>query len=536
MKNSITTDDIEYEIQDGMVIVSKTDLRGMITYANDAFVEVSGYSREELLGQPHNIVRHADMPKAAFADLWSTLEKGYPWKGVVKNAAINGGHYWVKAIVVPIIKNRNTIGYMSVRSTASRKEIEDAKKLYRELNLNGTEIKPKIFDTFLTIRFGYMLGSAFIIALLLIGGWLGIGGLNNSNNEIANQNNNRLNSIIFLRNLDYQLSDIQSNIADKNKLQAMIASIDSSNVEKLVAIERPLPGNPHAEKKLIDIYKSIKIINNAYADNKKNYALIINVQNNITALKKIIFELQNITANISKTETENIIARNNLIKQISLFGIISGIIIVLICGRGFIRGIVKPLEAAINNFDKMTEGDLSGEFEINGKGETGHLIRSSTIMQMHLKVIMDELHFVSRNIDNYCKKINTALFEICDHTEIQQDKLSEAKSSLSLNFTDQIKYSIEKLSSAINSSAMIATTEVQASALGNAIINLEEIINFNQLQIYTNEDFSNKIMQLSELGVANWSETQDAYAISVKLHTISNQLNELVGYFSPAKE
>jgi len=316
----------------------------------------------------------------------------------------------------------------------------------------------------------------------------------------------------------------------------MIASIDSSNVEKLVAIERPLPGNPHAEKKLIDIYKSIKIINNAYADNKKNYALIINVQNNITALKKIIFELQNITANISKTETENIIARNNLIKQISLFGIIFGIIIVLICGRGFIRGIVKPLEAAINNFDKMTEGDLSGEFEINGKGETGHLIRSSTIMQMHLKVIMDELHFVSRNIDNYCKKINTALFEICDHTEIQQDKLSEAKSSLSLNFTDQIKYSIEKLSSAINSSAMIATTEVQASALGNAIINLEEIINFNQLQIYTNEDFSNKIMQLSELGVANWSETQDAYAISVKLHTISNQLNELVGYFSPAKE
>jgi len=100
-------------------IVTKTDLKGRITYANPAFVEISGFTLEELLGQPHNVVRHPDMPRDAFKDLWDTARRDEPWKGLVKNRCKDGGYYWVDAYVTPLTQNGEKIGYMSVRSKPS---------------------------------------------------------------------------------------------------------------------------------------------------------------------------------------------------------------------------------------------------------------------------------------------------------------------------------------------------------------------------------------------------------------------------------
>ena len=118
-------------------IVTKTDLKGVITYANDAFVEISGFSREELIGQSQNIVRHPGMPKAAFADLWQTIKAGRSWRGMVKNRCKNGDHYWVDAFIVPVRKNGNTVGYMSVRTPPSREQIDAADKLYSAIGVDG---------------------------------------------------------------------------------------------------------------------------------------------------------------------------------------------------------------------------------------------------------------------------------------------------------------------------------------------------------------------------------------------------------------
>jgi len=93
---------IEYRMQAGQSIVSKTDTKGRITYVNPAFIEVSGFTEDELLGKAHNIVRHPDMPPEAFADLWRTLQAGEPWTGLVKNRRKNGDFYWVVANVVPV--------------------------------------------------------------------------------------------------------------------------------------------------------------------------------------------------------------------------------------------------------------------------------------------------------------------------------------------------------------------------------------------------------------------------------------------------
>lgn len=133
MRTNLPVTGIEHELRDGQSLVSKTDIKGRITYANPCFIEVSGFSYEELLGKAHNIVRHPDMPPEAFADLWDTLQDGQPWTGLVKNRCKNGNFYWVLANVTPIKEEGRIVGYMSVRTKPSREEVAAADAAYRKI-------------------------------------------------------------------------------------------------------------------------------------------------------------------------------------------------------------------------------------------------------------------------------------------------------------------------------------------------------------------------------------------------------------------
>jgi PAS domain S-box-containing protein len=115
-------------------ILSETDEKGVITFASKSFVDVCGYSQEELLGAPHNIVRHPDMPRAAFKMVWDDIQtKGF-WRGIVKNLAKNGDYYWVEAMILRNIDNSGKISYFSVRTKPSREQIKDASALYATLH------------------------------------------------------------------------------------------------------------------------------------------------------------------------------------------------------------------------------------------------------------------------------------------------------------------------------------------------------------------------------------------------------------------
>lgn len=128
-----TVVDREVPYPDGKLIVSRTDPSGIITHANRAFVEMSGYSREELLGVNHYILRHPDMPAVAFKDLWDTVTQGKKWQGYVKNLRKDGAYYWVKATVIPNIRNGELVGYTSVRRKPSRSKIKESEALYATL-------------------------------------------------------------------------------------------------------------------------------------------------------------------------------------------------------------------------------------------------------------------------------------------------------------------------------------------------------------------------------------------------------------------
>jgi len=130
MRNNLPVSQQEYQFPASETLLSTTDLQGTITYANAAFVRTSGYAAQELLGQPHNLIRHPDMPVEAFADMWRTLKDGQSWRAVVKNRRQNGDHYWVCANAAPMRRHGRLTGYLSVRTHPPRNEIDAAAQLY----------------------------------------------------------------------------------------------------------------------------------------------------------------------------------------------------------------------------------------------------------------------------------------------------------------------------------------------------------------------------------------------------------------------
>jgi aerotaxis receptor len=123
----------EVKMPQEMIIVTETDAKGIIKFANEDFCKIAGYSLEELVGQPHNMVRHNEMPRAAFEDLWKTIQKGNIWKGIVKNKTKNGDYYWVNATAYPSKNPNGELRYISVRVKPTELEVSDAMKLYKTL-------------------------------------------------------------------------------------------------------------------------------------------------------------------------------------------------------------------------------------------------------------------------------------------------------------------------------------------------------------------------------------------------------------------
>ena len=138
---------IETEVPEEEIIISRTDLQGKITYVNETFAEISGYEVEELIGKPHNIVRHPDMPSSVFADLWESIQNKKQWTGVVKNMRKDSGFYWVKAIVSGVYKNGELVEFKSLRTPVSYDEKLEAQKLYDTIRSeNGEKVRKVIYE------------------------------------------------------------------------------------------------------------------------------------------------------------------------------------------------------------------------------------------------------------------------------------------------------------------------------------------------------------------------------------------------------
>lgn len=148
----------EYLLNEGSTLMSTTDIQSHITYANSAFIDASGYKEAHLIGEPHNVIRHPDMPAEAFADMWFTLHEGESWTGLVKNRRHNGDHYWVRANVTPVYQNDTLTGYISVRNIPARHEIDASEALYERVRNN--QVKGHRFYKGVLVRRGLATGGS----------------------------------------------------------------------------------------------------------------------------------------------------------------------------------------------------------------------------------------------------------------------------------------------------------------------------------------------------------------------------------------
>lgn len=229
--------DIEYIVKDEDLLVSKTDLKGNITYVNVDFERISGFALKELIGSPHNMVRHPDMPKEAFADLWATIKSGLPWRGLVKNIRKDGGYYWVMANTSPDYENGKIIGYISIRTKATQAEIysiEPKYKLFKQgmqkklIIKNGNIIVKKfkininIFKN-LTIKKQIILMNTFSIFTIIWISAIAMTGLNDKKIQIKESYEN-----------------IKIPIEDENKLGNLLKKYTNTDLieEKKILVEK----------------------------------------------------------------------------------------------------------------------------------------------------------------------------------------------------------------------------------------------------------------------------------------------------------
>ncbi|MDO9142087.1 MAG: methyl-accepting chemotaxis protein, partial [Methylobacter sp.] len=412
MKINTQVTDVEHVLTDSDSIVSNTDLKGVITYVNDAFVRISGYSREELIGASHNVVRHPDMPPEAFADLWRSMKAGRPWTGIVKNRCKNGDYYWVLANATPLYENDKLVGYMSVRSKPESEQVEAADAAYqlfregRAGNLkikDGKVVKASLLGFLLLKDFSIKSRLTAIIGLLsvlllLIGG-IGLLGMSKAKEGLRTVYEERTLPI--------------SQIASMQKLflstrLAIAASLDNPAPEKLLSHTTEVEQNIEKITRLWDDYSATqltsveKVLANQFDENRTAFVakglrpIIVALRDNdITQARLVadkinklyppledsIQQLMQLQLDVAKQAFGTTQSDYKTMRTFSIGLIAAGIALVLWLGGTLIRVIIGPLEASIAHFGQIAQGNYKRVIDIERHNEVGKVMEAIKVMQ-----------------------------------------------------------------------------------------------------------------------------------------------------------
>ncbi len=491
MKNNQPITQREIPFPPDTYLVSRTDLKGIITYANDAFVAISGFTREELIGSSHNIIRHPDMPEAAFADLWATVKKGLPWRGLVKNRCKNGDFYWVDAFVVPIKSDGRIIGYQSVRTPAQSNRRAAAEAAYRAAGQTGSLPRTGRRSLPLAAR---MWGSiAVILALMLLVGVIGLRGVSESNQSLQ---------------VLYQDKQVRSNLANK-----MIFLLSDNRSQIMLALQHD-PANPSA--KLHDHPLELHVENtlknrgeiNAALDEIKKHTLSEQEQalfakfsatreryssEGINVARSLLTEGKYLQANEllllkinplyadMKRDGEALIselarsaaaahqeaeARYVTIRNLTIGSLLGALLLGGIGGWLLIRSITTPLHRAIGHFERISEGKLTDDIDIEGRDETGLLLCNLATMQASLKAMLDNINAASQAIDTRCKQLEIQMKQVTDQSEQQQASVEGVAAA-----TEEFSQSVQEVAANVQETAAAARDSQDKVSQSNTNIN-----------------------------------------------------------------
>jgi methyl-accepting chemotaxis protein len=415
MRTNMPVTNVERELRDGETIVSKTDLKGMISYVNPYYCEMSGYSEQESIGQPHNYIRHPDMPSEAFADLWNTLKAGKPWTGMVKNRCKNGDYYWVEANVTPIREKGQLMGYMSVRSKAERSRIEAADKIYQEIRdgkgryriREGRVVKPGLFSFLGRIKnlsvgvklgLGFGLGVIFLSVLAFIG-ITRLAHLNEGMERIVHDSYPKTVAANEMQKLlGLQASSMRNMLleGDKVQIEKELSAINDAN--KAILVQEDILDRGSVSQKGRELMKGLARVRAQYVDSRGHFLTLMAEGRKVEAKNLLlgdlrpvqsaysgqigrIIEFQHQKVNDNGSSAANLYhAAHDLMLTLSVAAVLASVFFSLL----LTRAIVGPLKAVVNIFDRMGQGDYSNKIEANSEDEIGRLMYGLKSMQIKL--------------------------------------------------------------------------------------------------------------------------------------------------------
>ncbi|MDZ4202006.1 MAG: methyl-accepting chemotaxis protein [Gallionella sp.] len=440
MKINEPVTNVEYVVKETDSIVSKTDLKGAITYVNEDFLRVSGFIESELIGVNHNIVRHPDMPPEAFADLWRALKQGRPWTGLVKNRCKNGDFYWVVANVTPIYEKGQLVGYMSVRSKPAQEQVNAASAAYTLFRSgkagglsikDGNVVKSGLFDKLnlfknasIKTRMVTVLGA--MSAAMIVLGALGLFGMAKSNEGLR--------SVYLDRTVPLdQIAEI-SDLMNQNIRQLHLASMHDPRMEESRLHDHPIARHldevdnniaeiskiweaymastlTTEEKALAEKYVAVRkeFVKDGLLVAKEQYKLARYAEGNTTLIKvanpkgsaalELADELKTLQSRVAKEEFEAAELRYQTTRNQAVALMAGGILLALWALFTLMSGVIRPISQVIELLQQISQGKYDNIFTVKRQDEVGKLLNALKSMQIKLGFdVADALRVSNENL------------------------------------------------------------------------------------------------------------------------------------------
>ncbi len=450
MKINMPVTQHEVELKENALIVSKTDLKGQITYVNRDFVEISGFTEDELIGRPHNIVRHPDMPVEAFDDLWTALKESRPWVGLVKNRCKNGDHYWVEAHATPIVENGKTVGYVSVRRKARREQIQAADAayaLFRDGKAGGLKIrdghvvrggllgpvKQALAD--LKVRSAILVSMALLTAVVIGQGYIGLSKLSDASDNIERFQARRLKPAMDIAKIENVIAESRSHVllglmhAPENPqgktldhpLSVHVEALDKAQAEA-AALWHGYTGDGFAGtpemNALIDRFSAAQqaVFTRGFAPVREAmvggrydeaYRLAAtDMMTHFNASRDAARALEDLLLARADEQRQAAAANYRQTLYATVGGVVVSVLMALALAGWLVRRIVRPLHSARGVFQQIAQGNFRSAVETGRRDEVGQVLDGLESMQVRLgyelaeaRIVADEMAQIKAGLD-----------------------------------------------------------------------------------------------------------------------------------------
>ena len=523
MRTNLPVTSVEYPVTDATLIVSRTDIKGRLTYFNEEFIQASGFTEAELMGQPHNIVRHPDMPPEAFENLWDTLKAGKPWVGAVKNRRKNGDFYWVLATASPIRENGQVTGYTSIRTKLpadQRAEAEHVYALLREKKAHNYRVDAGIIrarSLFDRVAFFTRTLNARLITLVATLGVfmvaIGLAGI-----LATRESNTRMKSIYEDRAVPLtQLFEINDRMKD-NTIVLYDAVVNGRAGKPVGDVAGRVAANMAAISKVWTEYMSTyltpeeKGVAEAFAPKRMNYVetglkpglalladrkydelgvLLAGKARELYDLAKVDLEkLVAIQVKEAKVEYDAAERQYTVLIGIAAAILTLGLLLGGFLGRQTIRAIVKPLKGLNDAMLNITQGKLDSRIVVERDDEIGEALRNLQTVQAIVRFDREELKATEKRSALQRK---ADMIKLADGFEGAVGEIIETVSSAST----ELEASAGTLSSTAERAQELTT--MVAAASEEASTNVQSVASATEEMASSVNEISRQVQELARM-------------------------------------